>query len=40
MSAGRVDRQIKGRAKGDPWISLAGLVAALAGANLPAAPPG
>ena len=33
-AAGRVDRQIKGLAPGDPWTSLAGLVAELAGCRL------
>ena len=37
-AAARVDRQIKGFAKGEPWTSLTGLVAALAGARLPVAP--
>lgn len=32
LAAGRVDREIKGFARGDPWTSLTGLVAALAGA--------
>jgi hypothetical protein len=27
-----VDREVKGVARGDPWTSLTGLVAALAGA--------
>jgi DNA polymerase-3 subunit delta len=38
MSAALVDRQIKGQGCGDPWTSLTGLVAALAGA-LPPVPP-
>lgn len=37
-AAAGVDRQIKGQAKGDPWTSLTGLVATLAGARLPVAP--
>lgn len=38
-AAGRVDREVKGVARGDPWTSLTSLVAALAGAlRLP--PPG
>ena len=37
-SAARVDRQVKGLARGDPWTSLTGLVAALAGARIPSAP--
>jgi DNA polymerase III subunit delta len=37
-AAASVDRQIKGFAKGEPWTSLTGLVAALAGARLPIAP--
>jgi DNA polymerase-3 subunit delta len=32
LAAGRVDREVKGVARGDPWTSLTGLVAALAGA--------
>jgi DNA polymerase-3 subunit delta len=36
--AARVDRQVKGLACGDPWTSLTGLVAALAGARIPSAP--
>ncbi len=36
--AARVDRQIKGLAQGDPWTSLTGLVATLAGAALPVSP--
>jgi DNA polymerase-3 subunit delta len=35
--AARVDRCIKGRARGDPWDELAGLVAGLAGLAVPAA---
>ncbi len=38
LGAARVDRQIKGIAHGDPWTSLTGLVATLAGAGLPVAP--
>ncbi|MDP9198604.1 MAG: DNA polymerase III subunit delta, partial [Pseudomonadota bacterium] len=38
VSAALADRQIKGKGRGDPWTSLTGLVAALAGA-LPAVPP-
>jgi DNA polymerase-3 subunit delta len=38
VSAALADRQIKGQGRGDPWTSLTGLVAALAGA-LPAIPP-
>lgn len=37
-AAASVDRQIKGIAKGEPWTSLTGLVAALAGARLPVVP--
>ncbi len=37
-AAAGVDRQIKGLAKGEPWTSLTGLVAALAGVRLPVAP--
>jgi len=37
-SAARVDRQVKGLARGDPWTCLTGLVAALAGARIPTAP--
>jgi len=37
-AAARVDRQVKGQAPGDPWTSLTGLIAALAGAGLPATP--
>jgi DNA polymerase-3 subunit delta len=37
-AAATVDRQIKGVAIGEPWTSLTGLVAALAGARLPIAP--
>jgi len=36
--AAQVDRQVKGLARGDPWTSLTGLVAALAGARIPSAP--
>ncbi len=36
--AARVDRQVKGLARGDPWTSLTGLVATMAGARLPSAP--
>jgi DNA polymerase-3 subunit delta len=38
-AAARIDRQVKGQAAGggDPWTSLAGLVAALSGAGLPPA---
>jgi DNA polymerase-3 subunit delta len=38
-AAAYIDRQVKGRAKGggDPWTSLAGLVAAMSGARLPPA---
>jgi DNA polymerase III subunit delta len=38
VDAGRVDRQIKGLGRGDPWTGLTGLVAALAGVSIPAAP--
>jgi DNA polymerase-3 subunit delta len=38
VSAALADRQIKGYGRGDPWTSLTGIVAALAGA-LPAAHP-
>ena len=38
ISAGRVDRQIKGLGHGDPWTGLTGLVAAFAGVALPEAP--
>lgn len=37
-SAARVDRQVKGLARGDPWTSLTGLVAAMAGARIPTVP--
>lgn len=37
-AAAGVDRQIKGVARGKPWTSLTGLVAAFAGARLPVAP--
>jgi DNA polymerase-3 subunit delta len=37
-AAANVDRQIKGVAKGEPWTSLTGLVATLAGTRLPVAP--
>ena len=38
-AAAHIDRQVKGQAKGggDPWTSLAGLVAAMSGARLPPA---
>jgi DNA polymerase-3 subunit delta len=39
QAAGRVDREVKGVARGDAWTSLTGLVAALAGA-VPAPPAG
>ena len=32
VSAALADRQIKGLGRGDPWTSLTGIVAALAGA--------
>lgn len=38
IDAGRVDRQIKGLGRGDPWTGLTGLVAAMAGVRLPEAP--
>lgn len=38
VSAGRIDRQVKGLGHGDPWTGLTGLVAALAGVALPEAP--
>ncbi|MGH8134925.1 MAG: DNA polymerase III subunit delta [Steroidobacteraceae bacterium] len=38
IDAGRIDRQIKGLGRGDPWTGLTGLVAAIAGVRLPAAP--
>ena len=38
ISAGRVDRQIKGLGHGDPWTGLTGLVAAFAGVAMPRAP--
>ena len=38
ISAGRVDRQIKGLRRGDPWTGLTGLVAAFAGVALPETP--
>ncbi len=38
ISAGRIDRQIKGLGHGDSWTGLTGLVAALAGVALPEAP--
>ncbi|MGQ0429548.1 MAG: DNA polymerase III subunit delta [Gammaproteobacteria bacterium] len=37
-AAARVDREIKGFARGDPWMSLTGLTAALAGAARPLLP--
>jgi DNA polymerase-3 subunit delta len=37
QQAARVDRQTKGQSDGEPWISLTGLVAAIAGARLPPA---
>ena len=37
-AAGRIDRQIKGLGRGDPWTGLTGLTAALAGVQLPEAP--
>jgi len=37
MLATRVDRQVKGLAAGNPWTSLTGLVATLAGARVPVA---
>ena len=36
-AAARIDRQVKGLARGEPWTSLTGLVAGLAGARLPLA---
>ncbi len=38
-AAARVDRQVKGQADGEPWTSLTGLVAAIAGAPLPVVRP-
>ncbi|MBF8291589.1 MAG: Processivity clamp loader gamma complex pol C-term, partial [Steroidobacteraceae bacterium] len=38
IAAGRIDRQIKGLGKGDPWTGLTGLVAAFSGVALPEAP--
>ena len=38
LGAGRVDRQIKGLADGDPWTGMTSLVAAFAGIALPQAP--
>jgi len=38
VAAGRIDRQIKGLGRGDPWTGLTGLTAALAGVQLPEAP--
>jgi len=38
VSAANADRQIKGRAGGDPWVSLTAIVAALAGAMSAFAP--
>jgi DNA polymerase-3 subunit delta len=38
VAAGRIDRQVKGLAQGDPWTGLTGLVAAIAGVRLPEAP--
>ena len=38
IDAGRIDRQVKGLGRGDPWTGLTGLVAAIAGVRLPAAP--
>jgi DNA polymerase III subunit delta len=37
-AASRIDRQVKGQADGEPWTSLTGLVAAIAGVPLPATP--
>ena len=34
-AAARIDRQVKGQAAGEPWTSLTGLVAAIAGSQLP-----
>jgi DNA polymerase-3 subunit delta len=36
-SAARIDRQVKGQSQGEPWMSLTGLVAAIAGSQLPPA---
>ena len=36
-AAARIDRQVKGQSAGDPWTSLTGLVAAIAGIRLPVA---
>jgi DNA polymerase-3 subunit delta len=38
IDAGRVDRQIKGLGRGDPWTGLTALVAAISGVGLPEAP--
>ncbi|HTL49393.1 MAG TPA: DNA polymerase III subunit delta [Steroidobacteraceae bacterium] len=38
-AAARVDRQVKGQARGEAWTTLTGLVAALAGSRLPVATP-
>lgn len=38
IDAGRVDRQIKGLGRGDPWTGLTDLVAAISGVSLPEAP--
>jgi len=38
VAAARVDREFKGRAPGDAWTTLTGLVAAFAGARIPVAP--
>jgi DNA polymerase-3 subunit delta len=37
--AARIDRQVKGQAAGEAWTGLTALVAGIAGANAPAAPP-
>jgi hypothetical protein len=36
-AAARIDREVKGQSRGEPWASLAGLVAAIAGSALPPA---
>jgi len=38
-TAARIDRQVKGQARGEAWTTLTGLVAALAGSRLPVATP-
>lgn len=40
LDAGHIDRQIKGLERGDPWLGLTGLLAAIAGVALPRTPAG